>query len=64
MNDEQTYLAFVWSPAGYELREEQGELPSVGSTVESDGKRWTAQCDADRRPRSRSWSSARPMDGS
>ena len=41
MNDEQTYLAFVWTPAGYELREEHGELPSVGSTVESDGKRWT-----------------------
>jgi hypothetical protein len=40
MSDEQTYLAFVWTPAGYELREERGELPKVGSTVESDGKRW------------------------
>ena len=28
MNDEQTYLAFVWTPAGYELREERGELPA------------------------------------
>lgn len=41
MNDEQTYLAFVWTPAGYELHEERGELPRVGSTVESDGKHWT-----------------------
>jgi hypothetical protein len=41
INDEQTYLAFVWTTGGYELREERGELPSVGSTVESDGKRWT-----------------------
>jgi len=40
-NDEQTYLAFIWTPGGYELREERGELPSIGSTVESDGKRWT-----------------------
>jgi hypothetical protein len=39
--NEQTYLAFVWTPAGYELREEHGELPRAGSTVESDGKRWT-----------------------
>ena len=41
MNDEQTYLAFVWSPSGYVLREEHGELPQVGDTVESDGKHWT-----------------------
>jgi hypothetical protein len=41
MNDEQTYLAFVWTPSGYELREGRGELPQVGSTVESDGKSWT-----------------------
>jgi hypothetical protein len=41
MTDEQTYLAFVWTPAGYELREEHGALPNVGSTVESDGKRLT-----------------------
>jgi len=41
MSDEQSYLAFVWTPAGYELREERGELPGVGSTVESDGKHWT-----------------------
>ena len=41
MNDEQTYLAFVWSPSGYVLREEHGDLPLVGDTVESDGKHWT-----------------------
>ena len=41
MSDEQNYLAFVWTPAGYELREERGELPKLGSTFESDGKRWT-----------------------
>ena len=41
MNDAQTYLAFVWTPAGYQLREERGELPTVGSTVESNGEHWT-----------------------
>ena len=42
MNEQQTYLAFVWTPGGYELHEEQGDLPDVGSTVESeDGKRRT-----------------------
>jgi hypothetical protein len=40
-HQEQTYLAFVWTPAGYELREERGELPRAGSTIESDGKHWT-----------------------
>jgi hypothetical protein len=41
LNGEQTYLAFVWTPSGYELREERGELPDVGSTIESDGKHLT-----------------------
>jgi hypothetical protein len=31
------YLLFVWSPAGYELREQQGDLPSVGQELETDG---------------------------
>ncbi len=31
-----TYLLFVWKPSGYELREEQGEPPAVGSEVEAD----------------------------
>ena len=25
------YVLFVWSPAGYSLREEQGEPPQVGT---------------------------------
>jgi hypothetical protein len=28
------HLLFVWSPAGYELRERDGEPPPVGTTVE------------------------------
>lgn len=28
------YLVFVWKPTGYELREEQGEPPAVGSEIE------------------------------
>jgi len=34
------YLAFVWTPTGYELHEEQGDPPHVGDTVERDGKTW------------------------
>ena len=30
------YLLFVWKPSGYELREAEGDLPSVGSEVEAD----------------------------
>ena len=33
-----TYLLFVSTPAGYLLEEREGELPPVGSNVES-GKR-------------------------
>jgi hypothetical protein len=40
-NGQQTYLAFRWTPAGYELSEEHGELPDVGATVETEGKSWT-----------------------
>jgi hypothetical protein len=32
------YLLFVSKPSGYELREEQGELPAVGAQVETDGE--------------------------
>ena len=38
---QQTYLAFRWTTAGYELHEESGELPDVGETVEAAGTRWT-----------------------
>ena len=30
------YLLFIWKPSGYELREETGEPPAVGSEVEAD----------------------------
>lgn len=30
------YLIFVWKTTGYELREQQGEPPSVGDDVEQD----------------------------
>ena len=30
------YLLFVWKATGYELREAQGELPTVGAEVEAD----------------------------
>ncbi len=33
------YLLFVWKPSGYELREAEGEVPSVGSEVEQDNQR-------------------------
>jgi hypothetical protein len=33
-----TYLVFVWTPNGYELREWEGDLPEVGSQVEVDGR--------------------------
>lgn len=31
-----SYLLFVWKPTGYELREREGELPSVGSVVDEE----------------------------
>ena len=30
------HLLFVWKSTGYELRERDGELPTVGSVVELD----------------------------
>ena len=33
-----TYLLFVWTPRGYELREREGEPPAVGEEIEEDGK--------------------------
>lgn len=32
------HLLFVWTPAGYELVEADGEPPAVGSEVEQDGQ--------------------------
>ncbi len=34
-----TYLLFVWSPSGYELKEQDGEPPKVGDEVEVDERR-------------------------
>ncbi len=34
-----SHLLFVWSPAGYTLREEPGELPPVGHEFEDGGLR-------------------------
>jgi hypothetical protein len=33
-----SYLIFVWTPTGYELRELEGELPNVGDRVDVDEK--------------------------
>lgn len=41
MHDQQTYLAFVWATTGYELREQHGELPLIGETVEANGTEYT-----------------------
>ena len=30
------YLLFIWKPSGYELREAEGDVPSVGAEVEQD----------------------------
>ena len=34
MSDGNGYLLFVWSPAGYAVREEQGDLPQIGNELE------------------------------
>ena len=36
MSSPEQYVLFVWKPTGYELREQHGEPPSVGSVVELD----------------------------
>jgi hypothetical protein len=33
------YLLFVWSPAGYTLREQEGDMPEIGSVFEDDGRK-------------------------
>jgi hypothetical protein len=33
------YLLFVWKPTGYELREAEGDVPSVGAEVEQDDQK-------------------------
>jgi len=34
-----SYLLFVWTPTGYELREHEGEPPKTGDRVELDDRR-------------------------
>ena len=34
-----TYLVFVWSPGGYQLREQDGDPPKVGDEIEVDEQR-------------------------
>jgi uncharacterized Zn finger protein len=34
-----SYLLFAWAPTGYELREQEGELPKVGDVVDVNGRR-------------------------
>jgi hypothetical protein len=34
-----SYLLFLWKPSGYELREAEGDVPSVGSEVEQDDQK-------------------------
>ena len=36
MTDGNGYVLFVWSPAGYSLREMQGDPPQVGHEFEDD----------------------------
>ena len=33
-----SYLLFVWTPTGYELRVQEGDPPQPGERVEVDGK--------------------------
>ena len=33
------YLLFVWKTSGYELREQEGDVPAVGTEFEHDGVR-------------------------
>jgi len=32
------HLLFVWKTSGYELREQDGDVPAVGSEIETDGQ--------------------------
>jgi hypothetical protein len=33
------YLLFAWAPTGYELREQEGDLPKVGDVVDVNDRR-------------------------
>ena len=34
----QQHLLFVWKPSGYELVEQDGDVPAIGAQVEVEGK--------------------------
>jgi hypothetical protein len=34
-----SYLLFAWAPTGYELREQEGDLPKVGDVVDVNDRR-------------------------
>lgn len=34
-----TYLVFVWSPSGYQLKEQEGDPPKAGDEIEIDDRR-------------------------
>jgi hypothetical protein len=36
-----SYVLFVWTPSGYELREREGEPPAMGTEVEEAGAQFT-----------------------
>ena len=35
-----TYLAFVWTPNGYQFQEREGDPPAVGAEVEEQNSRF------------------------
>ena len=35
----ESHLVFVWKPSGYELLEQDGELPALGAEIELEGER-------------------------
>jgi hypothetical protein len=34
----EAYLLFIWKPSGYELREQSGDVPPIGSEVQHEGQ--------------------------
>ena len=39
MAEQNGYLLFVWTPSGYQLREQSGDLPQVGDEVDVDERK-------------------------
>ena len=34
----ESHLLFVWKTSGYELREQDGDVPAVGAEIEQEGR--------------------------